>query len=151
EPLAECGIPSLSGQIGLSWPIQDADAPHPVGLLRSSWEWQANRCAAKKRDELASFQLTERHPIPLGPGPHRRISDCSGSVSGLAPLALHPRCPAKPQKRPLARFAGRLLGVFRTCVGHRMRATSDLLALHCKLLIFWGFMVGAQGLEPWTR
>src|SRR5262249_32206881 len=40
--------------------------------------------AAEQRDELAPFPLTEMHPIPHGPGAHRRIPDCSGSVSGYA-------------------------------------------------------------------
>src|SRR5262245_57847249 len=34
------------------------------------------------------------HPIPHGPGAHHRISDYSGTVSGLAPLAPSPPgCP----------------------------------------------------------
>src|SRR5262249_38328969 len=41
-----------------------------------------SRCAAEQRDELAPFPLTEMHPIPHGPGAHRRIANCSGSVSG---------------------------------------------------------------------
>src|SRR5262249_5250045 len=40
--------------------------------------------AAEQRDELASFPLTEMHPIPHGPGAHHKDTDCSGSVRGYA-------------------------------------------------------------------
>jgi hypothetical protein len=41
------------------------------------------RSCGEQRNELASFQLTEMHPIPHGPGAHCSISDCSRSVSVL--------------------------------------------------------------------
>jgi hypothetical protein len=52
-------------------------------LLRPRRE-RPRRCAAEQRDELAPFPLTQLHPVPSGPGRHRRISDCSGSVSGVS-------------------------------------------------------------------
>ena len=48
----------LAGSIGLTFPVplgichQDADPPHPLGLLRARGERQGER-AAQKGDELA--------------------------------------------------------------------------------------------------
>jgi len=61
--------------------LEHADAPQ-LPLLRVRRERPRSRYAAEQRDEVAAFPLTEMHPIPHGRGAHRRIPDCSGSVSG---------------------------------------------------------------------
>ena len=44
--------------------IEDTEDRHP-GLLRARGERPWDRRAAEKRNELAPFQLTELHPLPL--------------------------------------------------------------------------------------
>src|SRR6516165_4551973 len=78
---------------------QEPDGRQSARWLRPRPERPCGCRAAEQTDELAPFQLMETHPIPQGPGAHRRISGCSGTVSGLAR-----RCPAAPHKRPLARL-----------------------------------------------
>jgi len=60
------------------------DAPHGLALLRACRERPCGCRAAEQRDELATFHLSEMHPIPHGPGAHCRVPDCSGTVSGYA-------------------------------------------------------------------
>ena len=73
----------------MSGSIQQTHAPNPLDrsikrsipahLLtskrRSRRERPCDWRAAEQRDELASFPLAEMHPIPHGPGAHRRISE----------------------------------------------------------------------------
>jgi hypothetical protein len=44
---------------------EQANAPHPIGLLRARRKWPRRCRAAEQRDELAPFQLIELHPLPL--------------------------------------------------------------------------------------
>ena len=53
------------------------------GFLGTGPQRPCDRTAAKQCDELAPFPVTKMHPIPHGPGAHRRIADCGGSVSGM--------------------------------------------------------------------
>src|SRR5215831_7199599 len=65
-----------------------------VWLLCMRLNWPSRRRAAEQRDDLASFPLTEMHPIPHGPERIASISDCSRSVSGYGR-----RAAAKPEAR----------------------------------------------------
>src|SRR6266436_1866131 len=44
-------------------PQEQADAPHPIELLRARRERPSHRRTAEERDELAPFHLIEWHPI----------------------------------------------------------------------------------------
>ena len=51
---------------------ENANAPHPVWMLRARRE-RPRRCAAKQRDELASFYLIELHFDARQPGPDYKM------------------------------------------------------------------------------
>src|SRR5215467_1670173 len=54
QPLQERCVAGLPFRIVLDQVREHADAPHPVGLLRTCREWPRRRCATDERDELAS-------------------------------------------------------------------------------------------------
>jgi hypothetical protein len=71
-----------------------------------------------KRREVATFPLTELHPIPHGPGARRRIADCRGSVSAqrtARPLIRSPRRRREGLAALRVDFSGS--GFFHCCCG----------------------------------
>src|SRR5262245_13827443 len=65
ESLPESTHLRLSVGVGLGEPRQHADPPHTFGLLRPCRERPPHHRTAHKRDELASLQPIELHPLPL--------------------------------------------------------------------------------------
>ena len=63
QPLHEGGELSPPCRVALVRTQKDADAPHPLALLRPCSE-RPSRCAAQQRDELAASQLIEEHSVP---------------------------------------------------------------------------------------
>src|SRR4029077_18774397 len=53
EPLAESSIPGLGLRIGLGKRAQNAETPHPLGLLRMRDQRPCDRRAASERNEVA--------------------------------------------------------------------------------------------------
>jgi hypothetical protein len=72
HPLTKCVHVWIIG--GRSASRHPANPHDGCRLLRARRE-RPSRRAAEKRDELAAFQLIERHPTPNEPGPGRTISD----------------------------------------------------------------------------
>src|SRR5262245_33149975 len=60
EPVPKCCEPLLPYGAGLRAMYQDADAPHPLGLLPARRERPRGHRAAEKRDERAAFHC----PMP---------------------------------------------------------------------------------------
>src|SRR5262249_2035643 len=70
-----------------------ADAACPIRLLRARHQWPRGRRAADERDEVASFQLIELHPVPASQGRiagYRIASDQSAGSWGDRAEAIAP-------------------------------------------------------------
>jgi hypothetical protein len=65
QPLAERHEAGQSFLIVRRQIREHADAAHPCRLLRARRERPCSCRAAEQRDEIAAFQLTKLHPLPL--------------------------------------------------------------------------------------
>jgi hypothetical protein len=76
QPLLEGRSTGLRFGIVRSEIYEEADPPHPLGLLRSSRQRPCNRRAAKQCDELAPPHV--EHGLPPAP---ERVAATDGSLS----------------------------------------------------------------------
>jgi hypothetical protein len=92
---------------------EDADAPHPLRLLRARRERPSDRRAAEKRDELSPLQLIELHSVPVSQGRivgYRISEGQSGgnktilhlSADGAGGRCLKLRTATTPRREPLS-------------------------------------------------